>query len=55
VHFSDLIRTLEANENRSIRTGVLLGADERRVRGTLSVVLAPAQKEATLLGYLSTQ
>ena len=55
VHFDDLIRTLEANENRSVRTGVLLGADEKRVRGTLSVVLAPAQKEATLLGYLSTQ
>jgi predicted DNA-binding ribbon-helix-helix protein len=54
VQFGELIRALGTNGNRAIRTGILLGAEERRVRGTLSVVLAPVQKEATLIGYLST-
>ncbi|HEU5068313.1 MAG TPA: ribbon-helix-helix domain-containing protein [Sphingomicrobium sp.] len=53
VQFGDLIRTLETNGNRAIRTGILLGAEEKRVRGTLNVVLAPVQKEPILIGYLS--
>jgi predicted DNA-binding ribbon-helix-helix protein len=53
VQFGELIRTLEANGNRAIRTGILLGAEDKRVRGTLNVVLAPVQKESILIGYLS--
>jgi predicted DNA-binding ribbon-helix-helix protein len=51
--FSELIRTLETNGNHAIRTGILLGAEDKRVRGTLNVVLAPVRKEPTLIGYLS--
>lgn len=53
VQARELVRTLTANGNRPVKTGIVLGTDDRRVRGMLTVLIAPSLKEAVLIGYVS--
>ena len=54
VQVSDLIGTLNENGNQPVNTGFALGLDERRVRGRINVLLAPALDSVIVLGFLAS-
>lgn len=53
VQASELSGTLSENGNRPVKTGIVLGTDDRRIRAVLTVLLAPGLKEPVLVGYVS--
>jgi predicted DNA-binding ribbon-helix-helix protein len=52
VHITELAEALRRADNKPLRTGFVLGIDEKRLRGQLTTTLAPVSDKVTILGYV---
>jgi predicted DNA-binding ribbon-helix-helix protein len=49
---AELVATLLEADNRPVITGFAVGMDDQRLRGRISVILAPNPEKHTILGYI---